>query len=57
MSNKAGVQWDNIGWTENIRKMDMLANGKSIESVVRRICLAASVYMIWQEMNNRFFRS
>ena len=31
-------------------------NGNSIGSIVRRLCLAASVYTVWQERNNRFFR-
>lgn len=31
-------------------------NGNSIGSVVRRLCLAACVYFVWQERNNRIFK-
>ncbi|GJT12708.1 RNA-directed DNA polymerase, eukaryota, reverse transcriptase zinc-binding domain protein [Tanacetum coccineum] len=33
-----------------------MQNGKSLNSIVRRLCLAASVYFIWQERNSRIFR-
>ena len=33
-----------------------MKNGNNIGSVVRRLCLSACVYMIWQERNNRIFR-
>ncbi|GJR26469.1 putative nucleotidyltransferase, ribonuclease H [Tanacetum coccineum] len=35
---------------------DSLWNGNSINSIVRRLCLAASVYFIWQERNSRIFK-
>lgn len=31
-------------------------NGNSSGSIVRRLSLAASVYIVWQERNNRLFR-
>ena len=30
-------------------------NGNSIASVVRRLCLATCVYLVWQERNNILF--
>ncbi|GKB97479.1 hypothetical protein Tco_0983616 [Tanacetum coccineum] len=44
------VEWWKMIWlSQNIPK-------NSINSIIRRISLAASVYMIWQERNNRIFR-
>lgn len=31
-------------------------NGNSIGCIMRRLCLAASVYIVWQERNNRLFK-
>ncbi|GJU02010.1 RNA-directed DNA polymerase, eukaryota, reverse transcriptase zinc-binding domain protein [Tanacetum coccineum] len=31
-------------------------NGNSINSIIRRVCIAASVCLIWQERNNMIFR-
>ncbi|PWA55517.1 reverse transcriptase zinc-binding domain-containing protein [Artemisia annua] len=31
-------------------------NGSSVGSITRRLCLAASVYLVWQERNNRLFK-
>nr|GEU40118.1 reverse transcriptase domain-containing protein [Tanacetum cinerariifolium] len=33
-----------------------MQNGNSIGSIVRRLCLATCVYLVWQERNNRIFR-
>ncbi|GKA60178.1 hypothetical protein Tco_0759585, partial [Tanacetum coccineum] len=33
-----------------------MKNGNSIRSVIRRPCLAASIYLIWQERNARLFK-
>ena len=43
-------------WAEVIERFGEFYNGNSIGSVVRRLCLATCVYMIWQERNNRIFR-
>ncbi|PWA66857.1 reverse transcriptase zinc-binding domain-containing protein [Artemisia annua] len=51
-----GQQWVNIEWQELIEQLANLYNGNAINSVVRRLCLATCVYMIWQERNFRLFR-
>ncbi|GJZ78142.1 hypothetical protein Tco_0642814 [Tanacetum coccineum] len=39
-----------------ITKLSRMQNGNTIGSIIRRLCLAACVYLIWQERNNRVFR-
>ncbi|GJS45691.1 RNA-directed DNA polymerase, eukaryota, reverse transcriptase zinc-binding domain protein [Tanacetum coccineum] len=40
-------------WKDTVNEFAEMQNGNTIRSVVRRLCLAASVYLIWQERNNR----
>ncbi|PWA58056.1 RNA-directed DNA polymerase, eukaryota, Reverse transcriptase zinc-binding domain protein [Artemisia annua] len=49
-------QWGELEWQTLIGKIASMYNGNSINSVVRRLCLATCVYMIWQERNCRLFR-
>ncbi|GKB53018.1 RNA-directed DNA polymerase, eukaryota, reverse transcriptase zinc-binding domain protein, partial [Tanacetum coccineum] len=39
-----------------VADMSRKFNGNSINSIVRRLCFAASVYLVWQERNSRIFR-
>ncbi|GJV00178.1 hypothetical protein Tco_1329448 [Tanacetum coccineum] len=41
--------WDIVDWLLPISK------GKSVNSIVGRLILAASTYFVWQERNNRLF--
>ena len=50
------VQWADIDWKDLIEQFSNLKNSNNIASVVRRLCLATCVYMVWQERNNRIFR-
>ncbi|GKD40802.1 hypothetical protein Tco_1261009 [Tanacetum coccineum] len=43
-------------WVEIIDELADKQNGNSIWSIVRRLCLAATVYAIWRERNCRIFR-
>ncbi|GKB91388.1 RNA-directed DNA polymerase, eukaryota, reverse transcriptase zinc-binding domain protein [Tanacetum coccineum] len=43
-------------WFEIVEEMSRTFNGNSINSIIRRLCLVASVYLIWQERNYRIFR-
>nr|GEY43156.1 hypothetical protein [Tanacetum cinerariifolium] len=43
-------------WDYIVNDLVQLKNGKNIWSVVRRLCLAAGVYLIWQERTQRTFR-
>ncbi|PWA53713.1 hypothetical protein CTI12_AA394610 [Artemisia annua] len=51
-----GQQWVNMEWQDLIEHLASMYNGNAINSVVRRLCLAICVYMIWQERNFRLFR-
>ena len=31
-----------------------LCRGKSFQTIMRKLCLAATIYFIWQERNNRY---
>ncbi|GJZ75907.1 RNA-directed DNA polymerase, eukaryota, reverse transcriptase zinc-binding domain protein [Tanacetum coccineum] len=54
---KSEVKINGSDWGSIIQELASMQNGNSIGSVVRRLCLAASIYLIWQERNNRFFKS
>ncbi|GKD39370.1 ribonuclease H-like domain-containing protein, partial [Tanacetum coccineum] len=54
---KIKFQSVDIKWKDLISKLSNLQNGNSIGSIVGRLCLAACVYLIWQERNNRIFRN
>ena len=41
-------------WEERIVQMIGLCKGKSYQVIIRKLCLAAAIYHIWQERNNRF---
>ena len=43
-------------WNDIILDLADGHNGNNIESVVKSLSLAASVYFIWNERNNRIFR-
>ncbi|GJR84403.1 reverse transcriptase zinc-binding domain-containing protein [Tanacetum coccineum] len=45
-----------VDWRTNMSAFARSYNGNSINSIIRRLCIAASVYLIWQERNNRIFR-
>ncbi|GKB13748.1 RNA-directed DNA polymerase, eukaryota, reverse transcriptase zinc-binding domain protein [Tanacetum coccineum] len=55
LNDDADVVWDN-NWSNNVAAFARRYNGNSISSIIRRLCIAASVYLIWQERNNRIFR-
>ncbi|GJY36038.1 RNA-directed DNA polymerase, eukaryota, reverse transcriptase zinc-binding domain protein [Tanacetum coccineum] len=43
-------------WQDLITKLSGMQNGNSVGSIVRRLCLATCVYLVWQERNNKIFR-
>ncbi|GJW67845.1 RNA-directed DNA polymerase, eukaryota, reverse transcriptase zinc-binding domain protein [Tanacetum coccineum] len=50
------ISRNSVDWKEIVKDLGTMRNGKNISSVIRRICVAACVYMIWQERNYRIFR-
>ncbi|GJU42836.1 hypothetical protein Tco_1195793 [Tanacetum coccineum] len=53
---KVGILNTNLGWNELVGKIADMYCGNSIDSIIRRLSIAASVYLIWQERNWRIFR-
>ena len=53
---KVGMSCGKMDWEEIVSSFANSFNGNSIASVIKRLALAASVYLIWQERNNRIFR-
>ncbi|GJU32190.1 ribonuclease H-like domain-containing protein [Tanacetum coccineum] len=43
-------------WSTIVNGFATMKNGNSIRSMIRRLCLAASIYLIWQERNARLFK-
>ncbi|GJS50336.1 reverse transcriptase zinc-binding domain-containing protein [Tanacetum coccineum] len=56
VNDKMGVCGSNYNWNGIVADMSRKFNGNSINSIVRRLCFAASVYLVWQERNSRIFR-
>ncbi|GJV03207.1 hypothetical protein Tco_1336776, partial [Tanacetum coccineum] len=46
--SKIGVNFDDMNWNDLINFVSNLYNGNSINSVVRRLGIAACVYLIWR---------
>ncbi|GJR59120.1 hypothetical protein Tco_1501282 [Tanacetum coccineum] len=53
---KTSVNGKGTNWNNNVEAFAKKWNGNSINNVIRRISLAASVYLVWQEKNNRIFK-
>ncbi|GKG12120.1 hypothetical protein Tco_0346357, partial [Tanacetum coccineum] len=53
---KINLKKTDYKWEEIISEIGGKKNGNNIWSVVRRLSLAAVVYYIWQERNQRIFR-
>ncbi|GJV62916.1 hypothetical protein Tco_1473744 [Tanacetum coccineum] len=53
---KIGVIYLELEWNDLVHMITGLYIGNSIESIIRRLGLAASVYLVWQERNYRIFR-
>ena len=56
VAKKMGVDCGNMEWNDIVTELVEKLNGNSVGSIIRRVCLAASVYLIWQERNQRIFR-
>ncbi|GJW64883.1 RNA-directed DNA polymerase, eukaryota, reverse transcriptase zinc-binding domain protein [Tanacetum coccineum] len=50
------VNTNSMKWKDIVDEFCSKPNGKSIWSVVRRLTLAAAVYLLWKERNGRIFR-
>ncbi|XP_060181963.1 uncharacterized protein LOC132611564 [Lycium barbarum] len=55
------LQWLNINrsnmeWTDELKWAETWCKGRSSKAEVYKIVLAAAVYYVWQERNNRLFQ-
>ena len=48
---KGDLQYSPTPWVEYIEMMVTSAAGKSLKSTILKLCLAVSVYAIWNERN------
>lgn len=55
MSKMADIQDNESSWEEIVNKMSLYNNSKSIWEIIRKLCLGATTYFIWQERNGRLF--
>ncbi|PWA65447.1 reverse transcriptase zinc-binding domain-containing protein [Artemisia annua] len=53
---KMGVHWNEMEWDNTVNLFAAMENGNTITSIIRRLCLVASVYLIWRERNCRLFK-
>lgn len=53
---KAGLHQVSDSWESIQNGISPFANKRSINSIVARLVLAASVYYVWQERNSRLFK-
>ena len=56
VNQKIGMGCIETDWKNIVSNMTLLYNGSSIDSIIRRLGLAASVYLIWQERNLRLIK-
>ncbi|GJS36277.1 hypothetical protein Tco_0534659 [Tanacetum coccineum] len=47
---------DDMDWKAIVLKLSNMQNVNNIGSIVRRLCFASCVYLIWQERNRRLFK-
>ncbi|GKB88785.1 hypothetical protein Tco_0961057 [Tanacetum coccineum] len=50
------MQCDDMDWKAIVLKLSNMQNVNNIGSIVRRLCFASCVYLIWQERNRRLFK-
>ena len=51
----AEIQDTGNSWEETVNKMSSYNNNRSVWVIIKKICLAATVYFIWHERNGRLF--
>ncbi|GKA24381.1 hypothetical protein Tco_0710414, partial [Tanacetum coccineum] len=57
VKDKMEISNDSRNWTDIVKDFSTMYCGNSINSIIRRLCLAAYVYLIWPERNCRIFRN
>ncbi|GJY52143.1 hypothetical protein Tco_0442990 [Tanacetum coccineum] len=53
----ARIKFKNVSWDTRLNEMSKGKNKHSVWEVIRKLCLAADVYYIWQEKNLRLFNN
>ena len=55
MCKMAKFQYMDITWDGIVDKLSNVTNGGGIWELIKKLCLDATVYYIWQERNSRIF--
>ena len=55
VSNKAKIHENEDTWEGIVNKMSSIGESRSVWEIIKKLCLAATVYHIWQERNGRLF--
>ena len=53
LKQKGDISFGDLSWRDCISQMVALCKGKSLTSMVRKLCFATRVYLIWEERNRR----
>lgn len=53
---KIGLYWGEMEWNDTVNFFAAMENENTINSIIRRLSLAASVYLVWIERNCRLFK-
>lgn len=56
VQGKRNVQWPTMSWTDLVIFFAPELRGKSLGTLIIKLAFTGSVYMIWNERNNRIFR-
>ncbi|GJX22468.1 hypothetical protein Tco_0226913 [Tanacetum coccineum] len=56
VARKIDVDGRDVDWNTNVSRLANRFNGNSIGSIIRRLCIATSVYLLWQERNCKIFK-
>ncbi|GJT29450.1 RNA-directed DNA polymerase, eukaryota, reverse transcriptase zinc-binding domain protein [Tanacetum coccineum] len=57
VKRRARIKTNANRWTDIIKDMTMIKNQNSIWCIIGKLCLAATVYVVWQERNGRIFNN
>lgn len=56
IKNKARINCDDTTWDEIVRNLSKFKNHNQIWSIIQKLCIATTVYFLWQERNYRIFK-
>ncbi|GJS14913.1 reverse transcriptase domain-containing protein [Tanacetum coccineum] len=57
VKRKARINTNAINWEEIIKDMSNYKSQNNVWNIIRKLCLGATVYYVWQERNGRLFKN